>query len=279
MSPSNHGGWLNDGTTAVEIGYNVWANPIEGRSNVVLAPQDLPAVVLDSGGGLVDLTVTGQRVRANLGDAERWIYQTLAAAMQLGPAALGVENYQGAYTTWSNAVCLGGKGSVEAAAFAQIEFDCQVGQLLTAPVWADPPDTDDVYSGTLTAMDYAAGGVALGDGDSMKFEARRNYPVRPVPRARGARSVGPASGATMRLIVTGWIAAGSRYLPSLLTVLAREIGPGPVSLTANGNAYADCVLERLAPKSTPWRATNFEATFVQQIGPGVAPVAPTTAGE
>ena len=47
--------------------------------------------------------------------------------------------------------------------------------------------------------------------------------------------------------------------------MERSIGAGPVDLTANGNTYADVLLEAVRPKHGDRAHTSFEAEFIQGI--------------
>ena len=106
----------------------------------------------------------------------------------------------------------------------------------------------------------------------------RQYPVRPVPRARGARAVGPASGAIIRLTVRAWARPAAENLSAYLDDLERQIGPGAVILSGNGNTYSDCVLAAMKPRHTDWLHTSFEVDFYQEVGAGASASVTTTAG-
>ena len=58
-------GYFNDGTVNIELGAHVFALPAGARRNLTLEAPSQPAAVLDSGGGVLSLEVTGQRARAN----------------------------------------------------------------------------------------------------------------------------------------------------------------------------------------------------------------------
>ena len=68
-------GYFNDGIVDMELGAHVFGTPTVYRRNLRLTPHDESAAIFDSGGGMIELQVTGQRDRANLGDAERYIYE------------------------------------------------------------------------------------------------------------------------------------------------------------------------------------------------------------
>jgi hypothetical protein len=129
---------------------------------VTFDPHGRPAELLDSGGGTLDLSVTGERLRANLGDAERWLYEVLAALALADPGDLGVEDSQGNRATFAQAVCIGGAGEVQAFRVAELSMSFQAPQAATAPAWGAVPATPGTYAGTDTLLDYAAGGVAIG---------------------------------------------------------------------------------------------------------------------
>ena len=211
---------------------------------------------------MLDLAVTAQRLRANLGDAERYAYELLLALSGSDPGVLGIEDARAERATFAEAVCVGGVADVRACRFVDMRLDFVAPQSLSEPSWGSVPTTPAVYSGTSTAQNYEAGGVALGDwAVSMRIEMVRRYALRTVPRARGGRAVGPTSGAQIRFIVTGHVVCPSDAVPDRLRDLARSIGPGEIDLTANGNTYPNVILESLRPKHTDLTHTSFEAAF------------------
>ena len=129
------------------------------------------------------------------------------------------------------------------------------------------PSAPGTYAGTSSAWNYAAGGVALGTHPvGMRIEMQRGYPLREVPRARGARARGPAAGAVITFTVASHtVADGAAHLASYLDDLRQQIGPRPVDLTANGNTYGGVVLQALRPKPTDRSHARFEAEFLMQI--------------
>ena len=260
------GGYFNDGTVNIELGEHAFATPAPQRRNVALEAAGRPSVVLDDGGGMMALAVTGQRLRANLGDAERYIYEMLAALAGSAAGELGCEDQLGNRATFSQAVCTGGSGEVQAFRFADLRLEFLSPEKQTEPGWGAIPATPATYGGTVTLLDYAAGGVALGTHPAgMRIEMARQYPLREIPRARGSRARGPARGAVMRFIVSSHAVASGIHLARYLEDLARQIGPGPVALTGNGNTYEDVVMESLRPKHTDHRATAFEAEFLKAL--------------
>jgi len=258
-------GYFNDGTVDVEIGEHVFMTASIPRRNVVLEPHDDPAVVLDSGGGILDLEVAGQRVRDNLGDAERYIYELLLGLAVSDPGDLAHEDNRGHRSVFGDSVCLGGQGEVRGSRFADMRFDFLSPEKSSEPAWGVVPATPGVYPGTSTLRNYAVGGVSLGTGGEMRIEMARSWPLREIPRARGARTSLPPRGAVMRFTVSAAAIAGTSNLAAYVEVLVRSIGPGPVDLTANGNTYHDVVLENVRPGHTDRKFTTVEFEFLKQI--------------
>jgi len=275
-------GYFDNGAVSIELGAHAFVSP--GPEHSVLALTDLgsPSVILPDGGGVIGLDVTAQRLRENMGDAERWAYELLAALATAAPGTLGVADRLGRQVTFADAVCTAGVGQVHGARFADVRLTFAAPCVAAQPAYGSAPATADTYAGTSTAQDYAAdagaGAVTLGIGEGMRLEMLRQYPVRPVPRARGARSVGPAAGAMLRLTVMAWARPDSEHLSAYLDDLARQVGPGAVELSGNGNTYEDCVLQALRPRHTDWLHTSFEAEFLQQVGAGASSGATTTPG-
>jgi hypothetical protein len=259
-------GYFNDGTVDVELGEHVFATPGESRDVVSMALPGAGAVLLPSGGGMLDLEVTGQRLHDNLGDAERYTYELLLALADSDPGELGVEDSRGEQATFDQAVCLGGVAEVHAFTFVDMRLDFVAPQADAAsePAWGSIPATPATYGGTSTAQNYQAGGVALGDhAVAMRIEMMRSYGMRTVPRARGGRAVGPTSGAQMKFVVTGHVVCPSDAVADVLRDLSRSIGAGAVDLTGNGNTYTDVILETLRAVHTDLTHTSFEAAFVK----------------
>jgi len=261
------GGYFNDGNgTLVELGEHAFATPTAFRRNIVHEPYGLPARVLDSGGGILDIEVTGQRVRSNLGDAERYIYELFSALAASGPGDLGVEDNRLFRQVFGDSICVGAVGEVRAFKFADMLFSFQCPEKSSEPAWGGPPPgTPSPYAGTSTAQDYAAGGVALGIGVGMRIELIRVWPLREIPRARGARTSEPHRAAQIRFIVRAHALADAVHLAAYLESLARQIGPRKVDLTGNGNTFTDVVLDSLRPAHTDQKATDFEAEFVKRL--------------
>jgi hypothetical protein len=257
------GAYLDDGQVLVGLGAHAFATPAEQRRNLLLAPHGLPAAALPDGGGVLHVSVTGQALRADLGDAERYVVELFRALAAGGPGTLGVEDALGRRTTFGRCACVGAVGEVRAFRFVEMKLDFQCPQGAARPAWGAVPPVPAAYPGTSTAQDYAAGGVALGVGGSMRVEMARQFPVRPLPRSRGARPSGPQSGAHLRFIVTAHLAAGEDNLAAALQDLERRIGPGPIALTANGNTYADVLLDSVRPKHGDRSHTSFAAEFIQ----------------
>ena len=265
------GGYFNDGLVSVEIGEHAFATPGAARRNLILDPHGQAATVHDSGGGMISLDVTGQRLRENLGDAERYAYDLFLALAGTDPGDLGVEDQLGHRATFAQAVCTGAAADVQAFRMADMRFEFLTPEKAAEPAWLAIPAAPATYPGTDTLLDYGVrgadgGGVALGTHPAgMGIEMARNYPLREIPRARGSRSRGPERGATMRFIVASHAVASGLALARYLEDLARQIGPRPVDLTANGNTFADVVLERLTPDHTDRRATRFTVELIQQL--------------
>jgi len=259
------GGYFDDGTVQVALGEHVFATPAAQRSILLMTPLCSPALALHVGGGVLGLTVTGQSVRRDLGDAERYAAELLRALATSDPGTLGVEDELGQRAAFASSVCTGAVAEVRAFRFVEIKFDFACPEAPDDAAWGTIPEAPDAYAGTSTLQDYAAGGVTLGIGGIMRIEMQRRHPVRPVPRARGSRARGPQSGAHLRLIVTAHLLAGSDNLASALLDLERSIGAEPVDLTANGNTYADVLLESVRPKHSDRAHTSFEAEFIQGI--------------
>jgi len=236
------------------------------NSNILLAPHDLPAEVLPSGGGIQEIEVQGQRLRFNLGDAERYVYEIFAALATSDPGVLGVEDVLDRRATFGEAVCVAAVGEIYAFTFADMRFTFLAGEKSGEPAWGAIPSAPGVYAGTSTSQDYAAGGVSVGTyPEKMRIEMRRRCNVRVIPRARGARATVPHSGAHIRFTITGHEVADVNNLAVDLQALARQIGPGAVNLTGNGNTYTDCVLQGLRTVFTDNRATRFQAGFVKEL--------------
>ncbi len=270
------GGYFNDGNINIELGAHVFASPTAFRRNVILAPADIQAEVLTSGGGALELEVTGQRVRSNLGDAERYIYEILRDLATSDPGNLGVEDNRDFNHVFSDSVCIAASGEVEAFQFADMRFTFLSPEKSSEPAWVANPLSPSSYVGTSTSQDYAAGGVTLGLGVRMRIEMMRTWELRELPRARGARTSSTHRNAQIRLIVESHLVADTVNLAQDLEDLARLIGPEPVTLTGNGNAYFSCVLESLRPMHTDLKATAFETEFVQEIGSGAGEATTTT---
>ncbi len=258
-------GYFNDGTVNIELGEHVFVTPTGGRRNVVLEPHDAAAVVLASGGGTLDLEVVGQRVRDNLGDAEAYIYNIFLALATSDAGDLAHEDNRGHRSVFGDSICVSGTGEVRAFEFADMRLDFQSPEKSSEPAWGAVPAAPGVYPGTSTLQDYAAGGVSLGTGGLMRIEMYRAWPLREIPRARGARTSVPPRGAVMRFIVIAATVAGTANLAADLETLMRTIGPGQVDLTANGNTFEDVVLEGMRPRHTDRKQTMVEFEFIQQI--------------
>jgi len=262
-------GYFNDGTVDIELGEHVFASPSARRRIVTLDPHSAPAAVLDSGGGILDLDVRAQRVRFNLGDAERYIYEQLLALSDSGPGELAYEDNRGHRHVFGDAVCMGGSGAVEACTFADMRLDFACPEKSAEPAWVGAPAAPPLYAGTDTLQNYAAGGVTLGVGGRMRIEMSRDYPLREIPRARGARATVPHRRAVMRFVVEAARVAGTENLATDLEDLARSIS-GVVDLRANGNVFTNVVLERMRPRHTDRKSTMVQFAFLKDLSAGGA---------
>jgi len=259
------GGFFSDGITEVELGEHAFATPAAGRVNLLNAAPGRPARLLDAGGGVLELHLTAQCVRDNLGDAEQYIHDKLHALAGAGPGVLGVEDPRGNRATFGDAVCISAEGRVHAFRFVDIALEFAAPERPTQPDWQTPPVPPTAYPGTSTAQDYAAGGVPLGTHPAaLRIEMARHFPLREIPRARGARPSGPAAGVLMRFVVTSHALRADKNLARYLEELARQIGPRHVPLTGNGNTWDGVLLESLRPTHTDGRHTRFEATFLKE---------------
>ncbi len=259
-------GYFNDGQTHVELGAHVHGVPAIQRSDLIFSPPGRSACVLDQGGGVLDVSVTGQRLRDNLGDAERYLHDLMLALACSEPGVLGWEDNRGHRCTFGDAVCVRAEGRVSAMRFAELRCTFACPEAVSQPEWGSVPDVPAAYDGTSTAQDYAANGLQIGAYPvSLRIAMTRAYPLRPVPRARGARSRGPVSGAVLRLTVHASHRQADGSLPAALVELERQIGPGFVALTGNGNSYPNCFLSAVRPVPTDGDHTTFEAEFVRRI--------------
>jgi len=182
-------GYFDDGTIDVRLGAYAFVTPAEVRRNVVLEPHAAPAVVLDSGGGVQELAVTCQAVRANLGDAERWIYGLLRALALSDPGELGFTDSLGNLAVFGDSVCVGARGEVRALSFADVQMDwltpAKSGEVAAPHALPALPAT---YAGTSTALDYAAGGVAIGTARLLPGGRLGRMAVLPDYRGQGVGS-------------------------------------------------------------------------------------------
>ncbi len=262
-------GYFNDGMVNIELGAHVFATPSGLRVNVAPEPHDEAARIHDSGGGILELEVTAQRVRANLGDAERYIYEHLHTLATSDPGDLGFEDNRGNRHVFGDSVCAGGLGEVRAFKFADMRLDFLSPEKASEPAWGGVPAAPGAYPGTSALQNYQAGGVTLGVGGTMRIEMMRLYDLRQVPRARGSRTSIPPRGTLLRFIVSADRVADAAPpyggLATDLENLMRSIGPRPVDLTANGNTYEDVVLESMRPGHTDMKATSVEFEFVKEL--------------
>jgi len=259
-------GYFDDGTVHIELGAHVFALGETKRRVLTLKPHGAAASVLPSGGGIIDLTVSAQRLRANLGDAERYIYEHLHALATSDAGEVGFEDNRGQRHVYGDAVCVGGQGEVRGWRFADMTLDFECPEKSSEPAWGGVPAAVGTYAGTGNLQDYRAGGVSLGDAGSMRIEMQRDWTLRELPRARGARTSAPWRGAVMRFIVTVLrIAGAAEALATDVEDLVRSIGPGEVDLVANGNLYEGVVLVGARPRQTDAKYTELELEFEQDV--------------
>ena len=264
-------GYFNDGVAVnIELGVHVFGLPQVARRNLILTPHDAGGVVLDSGGGTHEISVTGQRTRENLGDAERYIYEILVALAGSDAGDLAYEDNRGHRVVFGDAICVSASGEVQAGRFAEIRYEFESPERLSQPAWGAVPTTPGVYAGSDWLQDYAVGGVSLGTGGRMRIEMHRSWPLREMPRARGARATTPYSGAQIRFLVTADQVAGTSNLASALDTVERLIGPRTVDLVANGMQYNDVILDQARPRQTDRKMTEVEFEFVQVWGAGAS---------
>jgi hypothetical protein len=260
------GGYFTDGEVHVELGEHVFLTPVARRSNALLAPPGRPGVVLDGGGGVVELTVTGQCLRHNLGDAERYAYGLFRALALSGAGDLGVEDELGSRAVFGDCLCTEATAEIRALRFVEMEFKFVRPEQASQPGWLSVPAAPGEYPGTDSLQDYAAGGAAIGAHPLLtRIEMTRGCAVRPLPRARGARVVPLAGGAVLAFTVQAHTTAKGTHLAAHLEQLARSIGPRPVTLTANGNAFEDAVLASITPVHADGHHTRLEARFLLQV--------------
>lgn len=260
-------GYFED-TDKLDLGEHVFATPI-GRRQV--RRNSLPgqsAHVHAKGGGILRLEVTAQRLRENLGDAERWIYSRLASLLTAGPGLLAYEDAHGQAHAYDGCVLLGADAQVEAYRWATMTLDMACPETDAAATPGSMPPAPGAYSGTSTAQDYAAGGQDLGRGGRLTLEASRSSMLREIPRARGARPSQPKSGGEIRLMVEGAVVASGQPVGETIESVARSIGAAEVTLSGNGNSYDTCVLEDVSPEHTDWRHTTLTFQFVQDADRG-----------
>lgn len=259
-------GYFNDGVVDIELGEHVFALPTARRRNVAVRLYEDPAAVHDSGGGILHLEMTVQRDRANLGDAEAYIYNQLVALAESDAGDFGYEDNRGHRHVFGDVVCLSGRGEVRGQRFVDMRLNFACSEKSVEPAWGAVPAPPATYAGTDTLQDYRAGGVVLGLAGEMKMSLIRKWPLRELPRARGSRTSTPYSGGAIYFSVAVGYVAGTTNLAMELENIERQIGPGPVALVANGYVYRGLVLEAMRPHHTDRKHTIVEFEFVQDIG-------------
>lgn len=254
----------DDGSLTAELGAHVFATPPATRFNLTMQPPGR-ARIHDAGGGEFALAVTGQRLRDNLGDAERYAFELLAALAEADEGTLACQDSRGHQATFGDAVCLGAAARIRAYRLVEIDFDFAAPERETQPAWVGAPAAPATYGGTSTAQDYAAGGASLGVGGSMRIEMVRRAGLRTVPRCRSVRPSVPSAGAYLRLVVTAGLDSGTDHLAEAAQDLFRQVGPRPVDLVANGNTYENVVLDAFRTEHTDRRAAMVDWTFLAEV--------------
>lgn len=258
-------GYFETDTIHIELGEHVFFTPTGRRLLTVREPHSRPARMLPSGGGVLEVELTGQRLRENLGDAERYVYEHLHALATSGPGRLGAEDNRGKRHVFADAVCVSAHAEVRAYRFADVRYVFHCPESTAEPAWTSVPDPPPVYSGTSTAQDYTAGGATLATGVGMRLQMEREWPLRQVPRTRGARLTRPPSGAQLRFAVRVHAVAENKNLAGFMEDLMRAVGPGALDLSANGNTYQDVTLDGVSPEHTDLHATACEIEFLKQL--------------
>lgn len=259
-------GYFDDGATHIELGAHTVFVAGFGRNDLILAPHDAVGRVLDTGGGIVDVSVRGQRLRANMGDAEYYIYEILTCLARSEAGDIGSEDNRGERVVFGNSVCVGGAGNVHAYQFADIRMDFESPEKSSEAAWGSVPATAGIFAGSTTNQTYVAGGEDLGCGGSMRIEMERDWPLRVIPRARGARTSVPYRGAVMLFNVrTLWQADGD-HITDDITDLVRAIGPRHVDLVANGMTYSDVLLRGAGMEGGDAKYAMVSFDFVQEVG-------------
>jgi hypothetical protein len=279
------GGYFTDGEVNIELGEHVFATPSVRRSSSILVPHGRPGVLLDRGGGVIELQVTGQRLRYSLGDAERYVYELFRSLALSGAGDVGIEDELGNRTVLGGCLCVGATAEVRALRFVEMKFTFAMPEQASEPAWSGIPAPPAEYPGTGSAQDYAAGGVAIGEHPlGLRIEMMRECRVRPLPRSRGGRAAAVVRGAAIAFTVQAHTTATGAQLAGHLAQLARSIGPRPVILCGNGNSFEGAVLDTVEPAHADGRHTRVEVRFLLPVdadapttpGPTTTPEATTT---
>lgn len=270
-------GYYETEGTKVDLGQHVFATPGVQREMADARQPGHPTRWHPQGGGVMQLEVTAQRQRANLGDAEWWAYSRLRELALADKGLLAVSDALGNEHAFEAAVMVSAEARVDAYELATLTLDMQCGESSSDASYGSAPSEPAERTGATTSQDYTAGGVDLGVGGKMELEAYRNTRIRPIPRARGARVSLPESGGEMRLIITADLVAEGANLADEVESLARSISGQTITVSANGNEYTDCLLADVRSKHTDWRNTTLDWTFVQDLTRGnVVSTATTT---
>lgn len=262
------GAYFQDDTSSIELGASASVLASATRRMVVVRSRAGDAQVTGADGGLLGLTVVAHRLRANLGDAERYAWETLRALAAAGTGTLGIEDAFGARTTFGSCACRRASARMTAGRLVEMRLDFVAAERSAQPAWSALPDTPGTWPGTDTLRDYAVDGVSLGDRPAaMRLEMERDTDLRVVPRTRGARATIPGGGALLRLSVTGWLQPTGGSPVAAFDGLVRSIGTAGPTLSGNGNSYANVRLEAARPLRVGRDSLQFVITFLQEVTP------------
>ncbi len=262
-------GYYDTSTDKVDLGQHVFATPGVQRQMADRRLPDHPTRWHPQGGGVINLEVTAQRQRDNLGDAEWWAYSRLRDLVLADKGTLAVSDALGNEHAFGDAVMASAEARVDAYELATLTLDMQCGESSSDAAYGTPPSEPATRAGTSTSQDYTAGGVSLGVGGKMELEAYRDTRIRSIPRSRGARVSPPKTGGEMRLMITADLVAGGTNVADDAEALARSISDQSLTVAANGNVYTECVLADVSSEHTDWRNTTLTWTFVQDLTAGV----------
>lgn len=251
--------------TKTDLGQHVFATPGVQRGMADVRLPGHPTRWHAQDGGVMQLEVTAQRQRSNLGDAEWWAYSRLRELVLAQKGLLAVSDALGNEHAFADAVMVSAEARVDAYELATLTLDMQCGESSSDAAYGTPPIEPATRAGTSTSQDYTANGVSLGVGGKMQFEAYRDTRIRPIPRARGARVSLPKAGGEMRIIITADLVADGSNIADQVEALARSISGQTLTISANGNEYTECLLADVRSQHTDWRNTTLDWTFLQDL--------------